>query len=408
MHGDGIGMLDLLQLIVIVKRLFLSVKKYDDLLFIRVYLEYPAQVSVENAKAAFSRYAAFLEKDILPVSDGTLGSGKAIYGFYLRGLHSLDLSPGSAYGRAKKSFKTSLKELKKEALTMDAILAKEKGWKGVLEKLPKEHPSSSEVLKVFQDEMDRAYQHFDEHKVVDFPRQRLLIKRMPNFMASVLPYVYYSPAFALDHIRISELFVLLPPDTATEEAREKSLALGFNYAQIELLTAYSIMPGIHLRNFKASENQSRIRRASRQPIVANGWACYAELLAEEMGFYSSYWSRFLRCYVRLLRSARAYADAALHTKKWTPEKASKFFQDQLFMSKAQADSEVVKLSMAPTEGFSYVYGLERILDLRRSSQRAEKQAFDLRQFHSLFMKQGEIPIDSIEQEILHPKTVKRK
>jgi len=354
---------------------------------------------MEKVKTALARYQEFLQKDVLPNADGDFRSGEYAYGFYLERLHSLDMTPGSAISYSKKAFKNAMKDLQKEALNIDAMVAKEKGWKGVLDKLPKEHPPADEVLKVFQDEMDRAYQHFDEHKVVEFPRQRLLIKRMPGFMASVLPYVYYAPFFSLDDVRVSELFVLLPQESLPEASREKVLASGFNYAQMELLTAYSIMPGLHLRSFEAASNSSRIRRISRQPVVTNGWACYAELLAEEMGYYSSYWSRFLRCYVRALRAARAYADGALHTKKWDAKQASQFFQDNLYMTKAQADNEVLKLSLAPTEGFTFILGMDRILAMRRYYQRTEAKYFDLRRFHTLFLKLGEIPIDRIEEEM---------
>ncbi len=364
--------------------------------------------TMEKVKAALARYSAFLEKDILPNSDGDFRAGDYAYGFYLERLHALDMTPGAAYSYSKKSFKKAMKDLDSEAYNIDAMLAKDKGWKGVLDKLPKEHPPEGDVLKVFQDEMDRAYQHFDEHKVVEFPRQRLLIKRMPGFMASVLPYVYYAPSFALDDTRVSELFVLLPPEKASETAKEKTLSSGFNYAQIELLTAYSIMPGMHLRSFEASSNASRIRRASRQPVVANGWACYAELLAEEMGYYSSYWSRFLRCYVRALRAARAYADAGLHLKKMTAAEASVFFQDNLFLPKAQADAEVLKLSLAPTEGFTYIIGMDRILQMRNYYQRTEAKYFDLRRFHTLFLQMGEIPIDRIEEEMRREKKEEKK
>ncbi len=364
--------------------------------------------TMEKVKAALTRYAEFLQKDVLPNADGDFRSGSDAYGFYLERQHSLDMTPGSALSYSKKAFKTAIKDLQKEALNIDALVTKEKGWKGVLDKLPKEHPAAGEVLKVFQDEMDRSYQHFDEHKVVEFPRQRLLIKRMPGFMASVLPYVYYAPSFSLDDTRVSELFVLLPPDSASEASREKTLASGFNYSQMELLTSYSIMPGLHLRSFEASSNRSRIRRISRQPVVTNGWGCYAELLAEEMGYYSSYWSRFLRCYVRALRAARAYADAALHTRKWEPEQASQFFQDNLYMTKAQADSEVLKISLAPTDGFSYILGMDRILEMRRYYQRTEAKYFDLRRFHTLFLKMGEIPIDRIQEEMLRVKREENK
>lgn len=380
----------------------------------RGYIQYDPTLKVQveetlgKVKASLVRYSEFLKKDVLPNSDGDFRAGTYTYGFYLERLHALDLTPGSAYSYSRKSYKKAMQNLRKEALTIDAMLAKEKGWKGVMDKLPKEHPQPGEVLNVFQDEMDRAYQHFDEHKVVEFPRQRLLIKRMPGFMTSVLPYVYYAPPFALDDTRVSELFVLLPPDNAPEAARERILSSGFNYAQIELLVAYSIMPGMHLRSFEASSNRSRIRRISRQPVVTNGWACYAELLAEEMGYYSSYWSRFLRCYVRALRAARSYADTALHTKKWDAAQASRFFQDNLYMSKAQADSEVLKLSLAPTEGFSFILGMDRILEMRKYYERTEAKYFDLRKFHTIFLKMGEIPIDRIQEEMKRLKREENK
>ncbi len=383
-------------------QVFRGYTRYDPVLKTQV------DETMEKVKTALTRYKAFLEKDILPNSDGDMAVGEYTYGFYLERLHALDMTPGSAYRYARKTFKSSIKDLNKEAQNIDAMLAKDKGWKGVLDKLPKEHPPAGDVLKVFQDEMDRAYQHFDEHKVVEFPRQRLLIKQMPDFMSSVLPYVYYVPSFALDDTRVSELFVLLPPDKASEASRDRILAAGFNYAQIELLTAYEIMPGMHLRSFESSSNPSRIRRVSRQPVVANGWACYAELLADEMGFYSSYWSRFLRYYVRALRAARAYADVSLHTKRWTPEQASQFFQDNLYFGKSQADAEVLKLSLAPTEGLSYNIGLDRILEMRRYYERTEAKYFDLRKFHTIFLQMGEIPIDRIEDEMKRQKREEKK
>jgi uncharacterized protein (DUF885 family) len=236
----------------------------------------------------------------------------------------------------------------------------------------------------------------------------MLIKRMPAFMASALPYVYYAPAFSLDDNRVSELYVLLPPDDTPAAVREKILASGFNYSQLELLTAYAIMPGMHLRSFEASSNPSRIRRVSHQPIVVNGWACYAELLAEEMGYYTSYWSPFLRSYVRALRAGRAYADAALHTKRWTETEASQFFQDSLYMSKPQADSEVLRLSLAPTEGLSYILGMDRILEMRHYYERTEANYFDLRKFHTIFLRMGEIPIDDIADEMRRQKREEKK
>jgi uncharacterized protein (DUF885 family) len=95
-------------------------------------------------------------------------------------------------------------------------------------------------------------------------------------------------------------------------------------------------------------------------------------------------------------------------KKWTQAEASAFFQENLFLTKAQADAEVLKLSLAPTDGLSYVLGMDRILEMRRYYQRTEAKYFDLRRFHTLFLRLGEIPIDRIEDEMRRQKREEKK
>lgn len=364
--------------------------------------------TLNKARAALSRYRDFLKNDILPAADGDFISGDYAYGFYLERWHNLDMTPGSARKYAQKSYQAALQDLEKEALNIDAMLAKEKGWKGVLNKFPREHPPLSDILKVFQDQADRAYQYFDEYKVVEFPKQRLLIKKTPSFMTGVLPYAYYAEPFPLDEARVSELYVSLPPEKAEAASQEKILAAGFNYPQIELLTAFDVMPGMHLRSYSADNNRSRIRKIANQPMVTNGWACYAELLAEEMGFYSSSWSRFMRIYARALRSGRAYVDVSLHTGKMSYDEALGFFEDNFYMSINQARTEVLKISLSPTENLSYIMGMDRILKMRKYYKRTEEKYFDLRQFHSAFLRQGKIPLPDIEAELRRLKTESEK
>ncbi|MFA6435167.1 MAG: DUF885 domain-containing protein [Elusimicrobiales bacterium] len=382
--------------------LFRGYTRYDPVLKTQV------DEAMDRVKTALIRYRGFLTSDILPNSDGEFIAGEYSYGFYLERWHNLDLTPGSALSYARKSCKAALRDLEKEASGLDAQLAKEKGWKGVLDKLPREHPPLNDVLKTFQEEMDRSYQHFDEYQVVEFPRQRLGIKKMPSFMTAALPLAYYSGPYALDDARVSELYVSLPSEKASAAAQETILASGFNYPQIELLTAFAIMPGMHLRSYAAAANPSRIRRVSNQPMVVNGWACYAELLAEEMGYYSSYWSKFLRVYVRALRSGRAFVDAGLHTGKIPYGDAVKFFEDNFYMPEGRARAEVLRISLAPTESLSFIIGMDRILAMRRYYERTEEKYFDLRKFHSSFLRQGKIPLPDIEAELKRLKKDERK
>jgi uncharacterized protein (DUF885 family) len=159
------------------------------------------------------------------------------------------------------------------------------------------------------------------------------------------------------------------------------------------------MPGQHLLSFESNLNSSRIRRISNQPMVVNGWASYAELLTDETDYFSSSWARFLMFYARALRAARAYVDASLHCKKMTEPEATGFFENIFYFSEAQARGEVLRLSLAPTHALSSVLGVERILEMRKSSQHTEQKYFDLRKFHASFLKEGQIPFGDIEAEL---------
>jgi len=374
--------------------LFKSYTRYDPI------LKTDVDETMAKVKTALVRYGDFLRTNVVPAADGDVKTGKSAYGFYLKRWHGLDLTPGAALRYARKSYKAAMKDLRREAVSVDVLKAKQAGWEGILDNLPKEHPSLNDVLKRFQDEADRAYQYFDQYQIVEYPNQRLLIKKMPAFMTPAFPYVYYAEPFALDYARVSELYLSLPPEKLPEAAQDKVLASGFNYAQIELLVAFDLMPGMHLRSYSAEANRSRIRKIASQPTVVNGWACYAELLAEEMGYYTSYWSRFLRIYIRALRSGRAYVDAALHTGDMTYDEAVAFFQENFHMSKGQAQTEVLRISSVPTESLSYIIGMDRILALREYYKGKEGSRFDLRKFHSSLLRQGKIPLADVETELL--------
>ena len=177
----------------------------------------------------------------------------------------------------------------------------------------------------------------------------------------------------------------------------------FNYTVIELLVAYSLMPGLHLQSYEASQNPSQIRMISNQPFVINGWACYSELLAGEMGFYSSYWVNFMRAYIKLLRSARAFVDTSLHQKRMDYLQAVNFFQDKLYFSEGQAKAEIIRISNTPTESLGYIYAVDAILNMRKYYKRAHEKYFDLRAFHTQFLREGSIPMSQIKSELRRKK-----
>jgi uncharacterized protein (DUF885 family) len=364
--------------------------------------------ALEKTVNSLERYKSFLETEILPNADGDFRTGPFTYGFYLERWHGLDKTPGAMYRYSKKAFKSSMKEFEAEARHIDPILYKAKGWKAVLGKLPKEHPGIEDIITAFQNELERSYQHFDEFKVVQFPKQRLLIKKMPGFLKSVKPYVYYQPPFALDEFKVAELYINTPSKKTPKASLDKIMGHSFNYTLIELLVTYSLMPGLHLQSYEAGFNPSKIRMISKQPFITNGWACYSELLAGEMGFYSSYWVGFMRAYIKVLRAGRAFVDVSLHQKKMDYSEALRFFQDKLHFSERQAKAEVMKISNTPTKSLGYIYAVDTILDMRKYYKRAQEKYFDLREFHTQFLREGNIPISQVKSELKRKKRAAEK
>lgn len=354
--------------------------------------------AIDKFKIALERYIEFLESDILPIADGDMAVGGRTYGFYLERQHSLNMTPRKAHAIAEKAFDNALSDIKLEARGIN-VADGVKGWKNLMTGLPRTNPEQADVLQAFQDNMDRALMHFDETRVISYPRQRILIKEMPFFLTAQYPTTFYQAPFSLDDARVSQVFAMLPQTSWKKEEKQDFLKENYNYSLIEIQTAFLIVPGMHVHDAGSAKHISRIRRISKQPIVSNGWAAYSELLAEEQGFYKEPYSRFFRCYRSLVRAAEALVDTSLHTKRWTPEQASKFLQKELDFSKEKADETVVRISLNPTEAFSYVYGMQRIIKMRNYYVRTEARLFDMRKFHDMFLSLGEVPIDLIEEEV---------
>jgi len=355
--------------------------------------------AIDKFKIALERYIEFLKDDILPIADGDMAAGSSRYGFYLERHHSLNMTPRKAHAIAEDAYYEALREIKLEARGIDVVRTGRRGWKSVLANLPKPYPEQADVLQTFQDTMSRALMHFDESKVISYPRQRILIKELPLFMTAAYNTTFYQPPFSLDDNRISQIFAFMPQKEWSKDEKKAYLENNYSYSDIEILTSFLIVPGMHVHDAGSSKHISRIRRISKQPIVSNGWAAYSEYLAEEQGFFKEPYSRFMRCYKNLKRTAEALVDTSLHTKRWTAEEASKFLQNELDYTKEKADETVIKISLNPTEAFSYIYGMKRILKMRNYYVRTEAKFFDLRKFHDMFLSLGEVPIDLIEEEV---------
>ena len=128
--------------------------------------------------------------------------------------------------------------------------------------------------------------------------------------------------------------------------------------------------------------------------MAEGWACYATDLMDEIGFLTPEES-LAQQHTRARLLARAVVDIRLHDGTLTFEDAVAIYRDRIGMSHEAARGEVCKNSMFPGTAIMYWLGTEGLHQLRRQRQHVEGASFSLRRFHDRVLEFGSTPVPLI-------------
>jgi uncharacterized protein (DUF885 family) len=124
-----------------------------------------------------------------------------------------------------------------------------------------------------------------------------------------------------------------------------------------------------------------------------GWALYAEQMADEIGLYDGDpLSRLGYLQLRLLRAARLVADTGIHAKRWSREKAQAWLAAATGAPSEAVTSEVDRYCAIPGQACGYTVGQRQILRLREKAQTTIGSRFDLRDFNDAVISAGTVPL----------------
>jgi len=168
------------------------------------------------------------------------------------------------------------------------------------------------------------------------------------------------------------------------------------------LVFHETLPGHHLESALAAE-QAALPLA-RQLIwnagYGEGWASYAETLADEGGLYTDDpLGRIGYLQSMLLRAARLVADTGIHQQKWPRDRAIDYIISATGLGVEAAADEVDRYSVWPGQAAAYWIGRQRILDLRERAQRVLGPRFDPKAFHGAILDGGPRPLDMVEADV---------
>jgi len=232
-----------------------------------------------------------------------------------------------------------------------------------------------------------------QHRLPDFfdtiPTQVLTVERVPQFAEKGTPAAYFQPA-ALDGSRPGVFFANLRDPAETPQWAMKTLAY------------HEGIPG-HFFQISIAQKIRGLPFIRQQPVFiayGEGWALYAERLAQEMGMYQGDPLGDLgRLQSELFRAVRLVVDTGLHAKGWRREQAIDYMVAQTGMSRTEVTTEIERYMVTPGQACAYKLGMLKLLELREHARTALGARFDLKEFHRVLLQNGSLPLDTLDQVV---------
>lgn len=159
-------------------------------------------------------------------------------------------------------------------------------------------------------------------------------------------------------------------------------------------------PGHHLQISLAQQSRDipTIRKLGGFSAYSEGWALYAESIADEAKLYRTPLERagFLQSY--LFRAARLVVDTGLHAKRWSREQATDYMVETTGFARPRTQREVERYCTQIGQACSYKVGHGVWARLRAEAEKAAGARFDVKQFHEVLLE-GAMPLTILERRV---------
>jgi len=166
----------------------------------------------------------------------------------------------------------------------------------------------------------------------------------------------------------------------------------------EKVAFHEAWPGHHLQVAMAQsvEDLHPITRIVWFSGPGEGWARYAEALAEEMGLYETETGPITR---RAWPARGMVVDPGIHLYGWTRKRAIRYMMASGAFPDSMGDQMVDRIAILPGQLTAYDSGGLEIIALRKMAEKAMGDDFDIREFHEKILENGTIPLIQLRAHI---------
>ena len=354
--------------------------------------------SNDGAIAALNDYLGWLQKDLLPRSNGTFAIGAESYRLKLLYDEMVDVP----LPRLLKIGYAQLRKDQRAFIETAKRIDSNKTPEEALKELEKDHPRANDLLSSAQQQLDGLRQFLIDKKIITVPggTQAKVVETPPfaratTFASMDTPGPYEANA--------TEAYynITLPDPNWSKEKQEEYLE-GYNYPLLSNVSVHEVWPG-HYTQFlwvKNNPQLSKVRKLTGAGSNAEGWAHYSEEMVLDEGLYNNdprY--RLAQLTDALLRDCRYVVGIKMHTQGMTMDQARKFFVEEGRQVPVVGEMETKRGTGDPTY-LMYTLGKLEILKLREDYKRKMGAQFSLQEFHDRFIKAGTPPVKIVRRELI--------
>jgi uncharacterized protein (DUF885 family) len=321
-----------------------------------------------------------------------LGNGEALYAAAIRGQTGLELDPEYIHDLGR----TELAQIADERREIAARLGYPSPERAIAayqtEYTPRLLRSADDLLALARGLVDSSWRAAP-HAFGRLPRENCEVCEIEPFRAADSAYAFYEPPGLLSS-RLGRYYV--NPHNLRAWPLHRLAATTFHEAN----------PGHHFQvaiEHDASQRH-KLRRSAASTLITigfiEGWALYAEGLADEMGLYRDDFDRLGRLDLQLLRTVRLMIDTGLHAFGWSRDRAIEEMQSA-GIPRAEAEIEVDRYAALPAQALTYKLGQLEIERWRAALRERAGSAFSLSAFHDRLLDLGSLPLAAMGREVLN-------
>src|SRR5947207_3159376 len=360
----------------------------------------------EKTAQALEDYKTWLQKDLLPRSDGDFRIGPEKFRKKLRFALASDLSMEEIMQRAQADLKetshaiyeTALPPYKKYFPKADkaALADKKKVTTAVLDKLAEQRPDDNTIARYSQKVMSEATDFVKHHNLVRVPDVPLDIIVMPEFKRGQSVAYCDSPG-PLEKSG-KTFFAVSPTPNDWDKQRKDSFFREYNNYMIRDLTVHEAMPGHYLQLAHANEFKAptMVRAIFRSGTFIEGWAVYTEQLMAEAG-YGGPEVKMQQLKMRLRVDCNAILDQSIHAGNMSEQQALDLMMKEGFQTEGEAVGKWKRARLTSAQLSTYFVGAAEHLDLRGRAKGKAGASFDQKKYNDQVISYGSPPVKYVRE-----------